>query len=103
LSPVIVLPGVGNMDLSMFAAPGDTICFRTIGCPGWRRFLDTGFSLEVLVGELASQIPTIVAQGPIRILGFSIGGHFGYAAAFRLSERHPGERGFMATGDAALI
>jgi thioesterase domain-containing protein len=28
-----------------------------------------------------------VPQGPIRILGFSIGGHFGYAAALALQER----------------
>jgi thioesterase domain-containing protein len=85
-SPVIVLPGAGNtaLDLSMFATPSDAICFKRISYPGWRRLVDKGFSVEVLVSELSSQIATIVPQGPIRILGFSTGGHFGYAAALQL-------------------
>lgn len=98
LSPVIVFPGARGkaLDLGMFAAPGDAICVRTIGYPGWQRFLDTGFSLEVLVSELASQVATFVPQGPIRILGFSIGGHFGYAAALALQARGREIVGFCA-------
>jgi pimeloyl-ACP methyl ester carboxylesterase len=96
--PVIVFPGAGGkgLDLSMFAAPGDAICFRTIGYPGWQRFVDRGYSVEVLVGELASRIATIVPQGPIRILGFSLGGHFGYAAALALQARGRKIAGFCA-------
>lgn len=98
LSSVIVFPGAGGkgLDLSMFAAPGDAICFRTIGYPGWQRLVDRGYSVEVLVGELASQIATIVPQGPIRILGFSLGGHFGYAAALALQARGREIAGFCA-------
>jgi thioesterase domain-containing protein len=86
----------------MFAAPSDAICFRTIGYPGWRRFLDTDFSIEVLVGELALQIATIVPQGPIRILGFSLGGHFGYAAALAL-QAHGREIGGFCVIDSFII
>jgi thioesterase superfamily protein len=97
-SPVIVLPGAGNMapDLTMFAAPGDAVCFKTIGYPGWQRFVERGFSLEVFVSELASQIAAMVPQGPIRILGFSLGGHFGYAAALALQARGREISGFCA-------
>jgi thioesterase domain-containing protein len=97
-SLVIVLPGAGNMvpDLTMFAAPGDTICFKTIDYPGWQRFVERGFSIEVLVSELASQIAAMVPRGPIRILGFSLGGHFGYAAALALQARGREISGFCA-------
>jgi thioesterase domain-containing protein len=97
-SPVIVLPGAGNMvpDLTMFAASGDAICFKTIGYPGWQRFVERGFSIEVLVSELASQIAAMLPQGPIRILGFSLGGHFGYAAALALQARGRVIAGFCA-------
>jgi len=97
-SPVIVLPGAGNtgLDLSMFAAPSDAICSTTISYPGWQRFVEKGFSVEVLVSELSSQIATIVPQGPIRILGFSMGGHFGYAAALQLQARGREIAGFCA-------
>jgi pimeloyl-ACP methyl ester carboxylesterase len=86
LSPVIVVPGASNLplDLRMLVAPDDAICFKTIVYPGWQRFVDCDFSVDLLVGELALQIATIVPTGPIRILGFSIGGHFGYAAALLL-------------------
>ena len=43
-----------------------------------------GFSAEGLIADLAEQIVTKVPRGPIRIVGLSIGGHFGYAAALRL-------------------
>ena len=88
-SPVIVFPGAGDkaLDLSIFAAPDDAICFQTVGYPGWQRLANRGFSVDVLVSELVSQIATIVPQGPIHILGFSLGGHFGYAAALALQAR----------------
>jgi thioesterase domain-containing protein len=77
-------------------APDDAICFKTIVYPGWQRFVDSDFSVDVLVGELALQIAAIVPQGPIRILGFSIGGHFGYAAALLLQARGREIAGFCA-------
>ena len=55
-----------------------------IGYPGWKRYVADGFSAEVLVADLVTQIATKVPQGPIRIVSVSIGGHFGYAAALRL-------------------
>jgi thioesterase domain-containing protein len=104
MSLVIVLPGAGNtaLDLSMFAAPSDAICFRAIAYPGWQRLIDGSFSVRILVTELASQIAAIVPQGPIRILGYSIGGHFGYAAALALQARGREIAGFCAV-DSFII
>ena len=86
-SPIIVLPGAGreSVDLTVFTDdPGDVARFRTIDYPGWRRYSETDFSAEAFIADLASQIASIVPQAPIRILGISIGGHFGYAAALHL-------------------
>ena len=64
--------------------------------PGWRRFVADGFSAEVLISEIAAQIVAKVPEGPIRIVGSSIGGHFGYAAALRLQAISREIAGFCA-------
>jgi thioesterase domain-containing protein len=86
-SPVIFLPGAGGgaPDLDVFREGAEDVTrFEVIGYLGWRRFVADGFSAEVLIADLVAQIVTRVPRGPIRIVGFSIGGHFGYAAALRL-------------------
>jgi thioesterase domain-containing protein len=85
--PIIVLSGAGGGAPDLAALTGnhqDAIVFETIGYPGWQRYIASGFSAERFISELAAQIATRVPQGPIRIVGLSIGGHFGYAAALRL-------------------
>src|ERR1700687_2424355 len=86
-SPVIFLSGAGGgaPDLDVFrAGVNDVTRFEVIGYPDWRRYVADGFSAEVLVAALAAQIATTIPRGPIRIVGLSIGGHFGYAAALHL-------------------
>ena len=88
LSPTIIfLPGSGggSPDFSVFrTGPDDATHFESIGYPDWRRSAAGGFSAEALIAELVEKIVTTVPQGPIHIIGLSIGGHFGYAAALRL-------------------
>jgi thioesterase domain-containing protein len=86
-SSLVFLPGAGggSLDLSVFGGPNDdTSQFQVISYPGWQRYTASGFSTDVLIDELAAQIAAKVPEGPIRIVGLSIGGHFGYAAALRL-------------------
>ena len=85
--PVIFLSGAGGgaPDLEVFRdGVDDTTRFEVIGYPGWRRYVADGFSAEVLIADLAAQIVTKVPRGPIRIVGLSIGGHFGYAIGLHL-------------------
>jgi thioesterase domain-containing protein len=85
--PVIVLPGAGGGAPSFAGFTiGDSeySCFEALRYPPWQHYLEPGFSAEVLVDELAAQIVKKVPHGPIRIVGLSIGGHLGYAAALRL-------------------
>ncbi len=74
----------------------DTTRFEVVGYPGWKRYVTDGFSAEVLIADLAAQIATRVPQGSIRIVGLSIGGHFGYAAALHLQSMGREIAGFCA-------
>jgi thioesterase domain-containing protein len=82
----VFLPGVDNsaQDLADFSLGLDGYSFAFIPYPGWRRYAAFGFSADDLARELAVDIAQKVPVGPIRILGFSIGGHLGYAAALHL-------------------
>jgi thioesterase domain-containing protein len=83
----VVLPGSGGgaPDLSgLKVAPGDSICFEVIRYPGWKRYVELHFTPELFVAELAAEIETRVPHGPIRIVGISMGGHFGYLVALHL-------------------
>jgi thioesterase domain-containing protein len=97
LSPVILLPGAKGGTPAVFTAGlGDATKFKTICYPGWQRYVANDFSAELLIADLVSQIARRVPQGPIYIIGFSIGGHFGYAAALRLQAEGREIAGFCA-------
>jgi thioesterase domain-containing protein len=85
--PVIFLSGAGGGQPDF----GDFIIGRAhllkceiISYPTWRRYIERGFSADTLIEELAREIMRRIPQGPIRLIGLSIGGHLGYAAALRL-------------------
>lgn len=84
----IYLPGAGGgiPDLNRLKTrPEDH--FEPIQYPGWKRYVAPDFTSEGLIDELADQIADKVKTGPIRLVGLSSGGHFGYASALRLQER----------------
>lgn len=86
-TPVIVLPGAsgGAPDFAIFRADrNDPTRFEKIGYPGWQRCVGEDFSADVLIAELAAQIVASAPDGPVRMIGISIGGHFGYAVALHL-------------------
>jgi len=85
--PIIFLSGAGGgaPDLRLFRdGAGDPTRVEVIGYPGWRRYVSEGCSADSLIDDLAAEIALTIPTGPIRIVGFSIGGHFGYAVARRL-------------------
>jgi thioesterase domain-containing protein len=88
LPPVIVVPAASGAapNLTGFRVGiSDATRFETLAYPGWQRYVANGFSAEVLIADLAAQITMKVPQGKIRIVGVSIGGHFGYATALHLN------------------
>lgn len=96
---VIYLPGAGNGSPNLTvlrSGPNDGTCFETVYYPGWQRYVREGFSPEALIDELATEIAARVPRGPIHILGLSVGGHFGYAAALRLQAMGREIGGFCA-------
>ena len=96
---MILLPGAGGRppDLSIFTQEHeDTTHFQVVGYPGWRTYVANDFSAKVLVEHLVKDIISRVPCGPIRIVGLSIGGHFGYSAALRLRALGRDVAGFCA-------
>jgi thioesterase domain-containing protein len=84
---IVFLPGAGGdpPDLGVFReGPGDANQVEAIDYPGWRRYVAEGYSADALIDDLAVEIARRIPAGPIRIIGVSIGGHFGYAAGLRL-------------------
>jgi thioesterase domain-containing protein len=87
---IIFLPGAGGdaPDLDVFRdGGGDPTQVEFIGYPGWRRYVAEGYSAHALIDDLAAEIARRIPAGPIRIIGVSIGGHFGYAVGLRLRAR----------------
>jgi thioesterase domain-containing protein len=104
-APVIFLSGAGGgaPDFSVFRdVDEDMPRFEPIVYPGWKRYVADGFSADVLIEDLVQLISAKVPSGPIRIVGLSIGGHFGYAVALRLQEMGREIGGFCAI-DAFMI
>ncbi len=97
--PVIFLPGAGgnapNLNV-LREGSDDATRFAVVVYPGWKRYVSDGFSAEVLISDLVEEIVRRVPMGPIRIIGLSIGGHFGYATALRLEEAGREVAGFCA-------
>ncbi|WP_456701952.1 thioesterase domain-containing protein [Bradyrhizobium sp. USDA 4449] len=89
--------GGGVPDLGPFRAGfPETTQFAILVYPGWRRYVEIGFSLQTLIDDLVRQIEALVPEGPIRIIGISIGAHFGYAAAAQLQAAGRNISGFCA-------
>ena len=85
---VPVESGGGAPDFGAFREGiDDTTRFEVISYPGWRRYVADDFSAEALVAELAARIVEAIPDGPIFIIGLSIGGHLGYAIALLLKKQ----------------
>jgi thioesterase domain-containing protein len=88
--PVVVLSGAGGGTPScepFRAGYGEDATFAVLTYPDWQRHLDNGFGFGALVDEIVRQMQAHVPDGSIRILGVSLGAHFGYAAAIELQKR----------------
>jgi thioesterase domain-containing protein len=98
-SPIIFLPGAGGEipNLGGFnIGDGDGATFEYVTYPGWQKYALAEFTPEALIADLEAQIGSRIPQGPIRIVGYSMGGHFGYAAALRLQANGREIAGFCA-------
>jgi thioesterase domain-containing protein len=99
-SSTLILPGAGGdsaVNPAFFCSNAENATrFQTIGYPGWRGYVERGFSANKLIRDLTRQISLRAPEGPIRIIGISIGGHLGYAAALNLQASGREIRGFCA-------
>jgi thioesterase domain-containing protein len=89
-APIVFLPGASGEAPALAllgAGPADATVFQAIRYPGWRRYVADDFSLDALIRELGDQVVSIVPEGPIGMLGLSLGGHLCYAVALHLRSR----------------
>ncbi len=99
LFPTIVFPGAKGRapEMDLFRVDSsDPTQFETISYPRWQLCVGQDVSAETLIADLATQITAKFPRGPIRIIGISIGGHFGYATALRLQAHGRAIAGFCA-------
>lgn len=85
--PIIILPGASGHapDCAPFCAdPSERDRFVALGYPSWEGYAEGGLTGEALIAALAADISHHIPQGPVGLLGVSIGGHFAYATALRL-------------------
>ncbi|WP_244425464.1 thioesterase domain-containing protein [Bradyrhizobium sp. STM 3843] len=98
-SPIIFLSGAGGgaPDLNVFRdGADDNTRIEVIRYPDWRHYVVNQLSADTLIKELAEQILAKVPQGPIRMVGLSIGGHFAYGIGLHLRARGREIAGFCA-------
>jgi thioesterase domain-containing protein len=88
-TPIVILPGAGGIEeIDAFRAEIERVTpFETVCYPTWRHHQAGAFQGWHLVEQLAAQITEWVPHGPIRIVGYSIGGHLGYATGLHLQAR----------------
>ena len=99
LSPIIFLSGAGGETPSFETfnvGDGDNVKFETVTYPSWTQYALKEFTPEALIADLEAKIISKVPHGPIRIVGYSLGGHFGYATALRLRAAGREIAGFCA-------
>jgi thioesterase domain-containing protein len=98
-SPIIFLPGTGG-EIPSFGGFkvgwNEDSHFEALTYPGWKKCASKGFAIDDLIADLEAQVIAKVPEGPIRIVGYSVGGHFGYAIAVRLQARGRKIAGFCA-------
>lgn len=88
--PIIFLAGSGGgaPDLDVFRrGPDDDTHVEVIGYPHWSQFQQSHLSAQAIISDLATQIAVKIPEGPIRIIGHSIGGHLGYGVGIHLQAR----------------
>jgi thioesterase domain-containing protein len=102
----VFIPGSGGgaPDLSgLKTGPDDHTWFIPITYPGWRRYVAPDFTPALLMAELAAEIAARVPSGPIRIIGLSMGGHFGYLAALQLQAQGRKVEGLCAIDSFMVV
>ncbi len=84
---VFLLPGAGGDEPALArlrTACAEQLDLLQLDYGDWRRFVQPGFGLEELVDELTAQITKAAPDGPIRLIGYSLGGQLAWTIATRL-------------------
>ena len=101
---IFLLPGMGGDEprLVRFRMECDQLArILPLEYPDWTTLLDDDRGMDVVLGHLVGQIEKLAPEGPVWLLGYSMGGHCAHALALHLAktERPVAFIGLLDTGD----
>lgn len=102
---VFLIPGLAGetpLEGGFQAACAPGMRLATADLPDWPDMIAPGFTMDTLIQRVAAEIAMRAPAGPIRLVGFSLGGHvaFGVARALTESGREIGFLGILDTDTA---
>lgn len=81
---VFLIPGRGGetpLEGGFRAACARSLHVATADLPDWPEMIDPNYTMDSLIERIAAEIDERAAPGPIRLVGFSLGGHVAFGAA----------------------
>ena len=101
---IFLLPGMGGDEprLVRFRMECDQLArIVPLEYPDWTRLLDDDKGMDVVLRHLVGQIEKLAPEGPVWLLGYSMGGHCAHALALHLEKikRPIAFIGLLDTGD----
>jgi thioesterase domain-containing protein/acyl carrier protein len=87
---VFLIPGMGGetpLEGGFIAACAPALHVATVDLPDWPEMMAPTFRMEDLIERTAAEIMQRAPDGPIRLAGFSLGGHVAFGAAQVLQSR----------------
>jgi thioesterase domain-containing protein/acyl carrier protein len=102
---VFLIPGLAGespLEGGFQAACAKGMRVATADLPDWPDMIAPDFTMEVLIQRVAAEITMRAPEGPIRLVGFSLGGHvaFGLARALADAGHEIGFLGILDTNTA---
>ena len=98
LPTVVFFPGAGKDDPLtpvLVSTCASHFNFIVISYPNWRDYVFEGADPRSVVDDAVDKIERSLPNGPVLLVGYSIGGHFAYSAAIELCARNRGVASVM--------
>ncbi len=102
---IFLIPGMGGetpLEGGFRAGCAPALHVATVDLPDWPDMIAPDFTMDDLIERTAAEITARAPAGPVRLVGYSLGGHvaFGAARALAASGREIGFLGILDTNTA---
>jgi acyl-CoA synthetase (AMP-forming)/AMP-acid ligase II/thioesterase domain-containing protein len=86
---VFMIPGLSGdtpLEGGFRASCAPSLRVTVVDLPDWPDMVEPGFTMEHIIERAAAEIATRAPTGPVRLVGYSLGGHIAFGAAQLLTE-----------------